>query len=1024
MTIVKPMRLGLISRAQQEPPKAYFFVAALGYFDLLDPGDFDLDTKMWPMVSGVLGGTPIDVGMPKPRGEVLVVGDAAAPGGDPVTQMRVEFAVGPVRKTMTVLGDRRWELTRDGPVFTRPLPFTRMPLTWDRAFGGPELPANPFGTGHAARAALAEGRPVRLPNIEDAANLILDVEHAPRPVGCGYVDIMAPSRQRFAGTYDDDWLKRHHPGHAVDFDWTFYNVAPADQWAPGFFTGDERIRIAGMHADHPLIDSRLPGMRVRAFLNLQRDGERVLTETDMRCETVVLFPGQLKGVVIYRGGCEVADIDGQDVIDTMLAYERLDEAPRTVEHYASTLELRTDAATAALSFFDEKPLRPDIPEVERVEREAAREELAAERDAKFDKRMESTIARAYLAIGALPPPPGSLPKFKMPVPIPVITPRDIERMDVDMVGIAAALNKLKVYGDGQIAMARQQVGAVVSEIAGLVAGPGGSMLDAASALKLRGLAAAFPALPKGSPPMLPADAPTLQSLGQDLAAGGAIGEAEDPFAAVLAAVQAMAAAGSGLTETEKTVLRARAEGRLEGRITAPMVDAVTGLDPTAGGKIEVPGAPPAASDPAGVEAFLQQLGMDSGTAGAVKALDGALEALGPQAGLVKPLLAIQPAKPDAAAGDPVAALEAQVKDAAGKLEDAFAGSRRISLEPLAPLEPMTTEASRYLGEAVRDSLAAGGDFAGRDWAGAHLAGLDFSGRDLRAAMFERADLTGARFRGAMLDDAVFAGARLDGADLSNCSMRGANLCKAEAVGTSFAGSDLSSARLTGARLREADLSRVSMDDVVAIDVDLAGADLSDARFHKVVLLTSTLDGARLDGAEFLLCVFLQCEMNRLSARRSVFARTAQVVCKQREGDFTGADFTKSGSIGGAVYDGSIMRDLVAPGSGWHAASMVGVDLHAALLDGADLGKADLTGARLTRASLRRAVMIETVMKDADATAATFVEAVMRRVDLSGASLRNANLYRAGIDEIDLTCCDLTGVNAHGTNLMRPADVAG
>ena len=1022
MTIVKPLRLGLISRAQQEPPRSYFFVAALGYFDLLDPGDFDLDTKMWPMVSGVLGGTPIDVGMPKPRGEVLVVGDAVAPAGNPVTQMRVEFAVGPVRKVMTVLGDRHWELTRDGPVFTRALPFTRMPLTWDRAFGGPEFPANPFGTGHAARAALAEGRPVRLPNIEDAADLILDVEHAPRPVGCGYVDIMAPTRQRFAGTYDGDWLKRHHPGHAVDFDWSFYNVAPEDQWAPGFFTGDERIRIAGMHADHPLIDSRLPGMRVRAFANLERDGERILTEVEMRCETVVLFPGQLKGVVIFRGGCEVADIDGKDVIDTMLAYERLDEAPRTVEHYARTLKLRTDPDTAALSFFDEKPLRPDLPEVERAEREAERAAAAAERDAKFDRRMESALARAYLAVGALPPPPGSLPKFKMPVPIPVITPRDIERMDVDMVGVAAALKKLQAYGDQQIAMARQQVGAAAAQAVTMVAGAGGSMLDAAAALKLKRLSAALQP-PAGAAPVLPADAPTLQSLGQDLAKGGSLPEAEDPFAAVLAAVQALGESGEGLSEEEKAVLRARAQGRPEGRITAPMVDAVSGLDLTAGGKIAVPDAPPPPDGPAGVEAFLQQLGLDGRTADAAKAVDGALAALGPQGGLVKPLLAIEPPKPDADAGNPIDALEDQVKDAAVKLEDAFAGGRRLSLEPLAPLEPLSAAAALYFGDAVRDCLAGGGDFRGRDWAGASLAGADFSGLDLRGAMFERADLAGARFRGAILDDAVFAGARLDGADLSNCAMRGANLCKAEATGASFAGSDLTSAKLSGARLAGADLSRVSMEDVVAFEVDLAGADLSQARFNKVVLLTSFLDGARLDAAEFHLCVFLQCEMNRLSARRTMFARTAQVVCKQREGDFTGADFTKSGSIGGAVYDGSIMRDLVAPGSGWHAASMVGVDLHAALLDGADLGKADLTGARLTRASLRRAVLIETVLKDADATAATFVEAVMRRVDLSGASLRNANLYRAGIDGTDLTCCDLTGVNAFGTNLMRAADVA-
>ena len=85
---------------------------------------------MWPMTAGVLGAIPLDVGMPKPRGEVVIVGEAATPGGRPVTQMGVEFSVGPVRKALTVIGDRHWEMTNDGPVFTRPLPFERMPLVW------------------------------------------------------------------------------------------------------------------------------------------------------------------------------------------------------------------------------------------------------------------------------------------------------------------------------------------------------------------------------------------------------------------------------------------------------------------------------------------------------------------------------------------------------------------------------------------------------------------------------------------------------------------------------------------------------------------------------------------------------------------------------------------------------------------------------------------------------------------------------------------------------------------------------
>ena len=175
-------------------------------------------------------------------------------------------------------------------------------------------------------------------------------------------------------------------------------------------------------------------------------------------------------------------------------------------------------------------------------------------------------------------------------------------------------------------------------------------------------------------------------------------------------------------------------------------------------------------------------------------------------------------------------------------------------------------------------------------------------------------------------------------------------------------------------------------------------------------MTAKLDEAVLDGAEFHQCIFLQATMERLSARGTTFARSALVACAQRDGDYTGANFSGSGSVGGAVYDGSVMRDLVATGSGWNSASMIGVDLHASQLDSSDLGKVNLTGARLTRASLRRAILMETVLADADASTATFAEAVLRRVDMRGASLRHANLYRANLDDMDLTNCDLTGVN--------------
>ena len=780
MAIIKPLQLGLIGRAQREPPKVYFFVTALGYFDLLDPADFDLETRMWPAVTPALGASPLDPGMPKPRGEVVVIGDAVAPGARPVTQMAVEISVGPVRKALAVFGDRHWELTDDGPVFTTPAPFERMPVVWERAFGGPGFAENPAGAGFGARAALAEGRPARLPNIEDPASPILSVEHTPRPVGFAPIDVMAPARQRYAGTYDEAWLRRHHPGHAVDFDWTFYHSAAPDQRAPGFFTGNEPIRILGMHAEHPEIGSRLPGMRVRAFLNRDEGGGPALTETPMRCETVVLFPGPLKGVVIYRGGCEIGDIDGKDVADTMLAYERLDDPPRPFDHYARTFEERSDPENAALAFFDQSSLRPDVPKSERAEREAERTALAAEREDRRVRRMELMFAQAYEAAGAPPPPAGAIPIPSPPVPMPVITPGDVERMEVDMKAVSEAMGRLRAYGEARLAEAREQGAVLLNELASLLDGPGTPMIDAAGAARLRAAAATLPPPPDTTAPILPEAVPTLDSIREELVRTGALREGEDPFEEAVAALRAARAPDGPLADSEKSVLRARAEGRPEGRMTAPLLDHIDDTDPTAGGVAEP--LPAEATGAAGesMAAFLDRLGLDESAGDAMRGLGSALEELGPQAGLVTSLMAADPPHPPVPGPEEaLAQARTAAHDAAEQLETAFVKGRRLCSSPMAPLDPLRPEAARFLGEAVRACLAGGGDLTGRDWAGAALAGVDFSGRDLRGAMFERADLAGADFRGALLEDAVFAGTALAGADLSGCRMARANLSNAD-----------------------------------------------------------------------------------------------------------------------------------------------------------------------------------------------------------------------------------------------------
>jgi hypothetical protein len=114
----------------------------------------------------------------KPMTDVVVVGQAHAPGGMPVHQMLAGVAVGQRRKLLLVTGDRECR-HREGedPVFTDPLPFTSMEIRYDRAYGGVDelsdasipfhYPRNDRGRGVALRNLRERIDGLPLPNLED-----------------------------------------------------------------------------------------------------------------------------------------------------------------------------------------------------------------------------------------------------------------------------------------------------------------------------------------------------------------------------------------------------------------------------------------------------------------------------------------------------------------------------------------------------------------------------------------------------------------------------------------------------------------------------------------------------------------------------------------------------------------------------------------------------------------------------------------------------------------------------------------
>jgi len=234
-----------------------------GTFDITAEGLVRAEDQVPVQVSGVPRGDPAEssyiyepeTAFFKPATDVVLIGDAHANTAS-TTELVAGIRVGPVQKQIRVVGDR-FLVRRDGEVhMSRPAPFERIPLIYERAFGGwdrrvPDSSQhqvearNPVGTGFRD-AAWDSDDEFRLPNLEDPEDLYEAYGDRPRPAGVGFVSPNWATRARFAGTYDDEWAKTRSPLLPADFDRRFFNAASPGLVASGYLRGDEPVVV--LHA--------------------------------------------------------------------------------------------------------------------------------------------------------------------------------------------------------------------------------------------------------------------------------------------------------------------------------------------------------------------------------------------------------------------------------------------------------------------------------------------------------------------------------------------------------------------------------------------------------------------------------------------------------------------------------------------------------------------------------------------------------------------------------------------------------
>jgi len=273
---------------------------------------------------------PSDLSPPKPHTDVLVIGHAHAPGGQPLPSWEAGFDCGPLSRRLRVFGPRFWTAAGEpSPAEPR----LTVPLRWELAFGGLSDPRNPFGRGIEPD---ASGRCL-LPQIERPEQLIRTRADRPEPANFGPVPAFFPARQRLAGTRDQRWSLFRAPLPPDDFDPAFHNVAPIEQQAGDHPRGDETLVLHGLHPRHPVLATALPGMRPRA---VALRGEGPAEEHSLALDTIVVLPDEEQLVLVWRGA--IPDPE-PDIL--LVAVEALG-APGKLEELAQPALAAREAARA------------------------------------------------------------------------------------------------------------------------------------------------------------------------------------------------------------------------------------------------------------------------------------------------------------------------------------------------------------------------------------------------------------------------------------------------------------------------------------------------------------------------------------------------------------------------------------------------------------------------------------------------------------------------------------------------------
>jgi uncharacterized protein YjbI with pentapeptide repeats len=1066
--LYKPFRLSCIQNIQAIGGQNYLYATVFYGFDLMDP-EIVLSESVYTetAMSNLPMGGFLEAGFPKATPEVLIAGEARAPEGTKVQAQEIGVAVGPLKKRAMVFGDRHWVTDNDRVRLTPAAPYEAMPLTADRAFGNETHPLNPEGKGCDPEHVLQHFGYASLPNVENPDRLIKTPADRPEPLLFGPLGHEHPLRKSKVGRPGWDWIKTGFPEPPPGFDFGYYNVAPRDQRLAEPLKGNEQFSVRGMSEKHPLIQSRLPGLRVRLFAVHDTRAKR-LTEIGTQIETLWVFGSSEIGGLYHRGVLKIADAKASDVVALIFGAERMSDTPRDPSYYAEIYRLRTDPTEGAMHTLNDSQLMPELREADKQAMEARSRAYSEEVARKFERKIRSEHADMLKKANM---PAMMQPDIDLPaVPrLPLPAPEDVIAGNVDLAGM---FRKLGAAADQMEADLMKGPAATLAKYraagmplpddmldfgkamkAGMTSGKpdaAGLLKEAAKGKTVAGnlseYARAAVDMSTGNPPV--ATPPHEEVM------PGAVDEALAKIDAVLGKIDSAAAGGEG-EEALWQLVRARALALPEAdpfyelkqnleALSKDIKDA--GARPKSGEMVtidEVLGDPKFQEPPAtDFDAVLAELAtMPAKNKANLEKLEAVLSEklpktaghdLPPSLALAREIEQMPVPQPDVQSVDDILAkAEAAVSmDPAAFFEDLDEEARDFllnqdharssMLEAVHPIETYTPTIRRKLGDLVLEHLQRGESFARRDIADADLSGADLSRLDLNGVFLEKADLSGANLRhsslsGAALTEAVLSNADAVGADFSRSSLSGAVAERACFDSTRFESRTWSNARFGASTFR-----RAVFDQMVFLDCDFSGTVFDQADFTECLFLNCDFSRTRLRDSRFEKTMIVECELAQSDWSGAIFDRQLMTKVTARGSRWSNASFSKSTFVGKSDLKGSYFNGLQGRHSSFLEANLdetcfLRADMRDCLFLNCAMSGVDFRAARM-----RKAVFNESVLVHSDFFAADLMEAHLSQCDARYTSFRGANLYAANLMDAAMQCADLSLANLGQTHLELPS----